>query len=722
MRKLIIKFGYSSSKKFGIAVNIASSFSCYKLKMVAGEEFHFLRFNLDEYFNESNKIIKLLEIISTWVNSEIYLENKILNGATLHQFISTTRCLHRRKDKNHCLNVAEASNRDCFFPKVPSGAGWGCRYITSIYKVAYPRSYGFTPGKGLYWFEHGRIEENKWIIDKVQILNRIKSEIYEKNLNYCPVFDENVIESNIKKLPDFLPIGNDWVFWNPHLKQISNSYEEGRNFLVPIGYAKKIINEDAKDKAQEPARIKAKLERIKEREKIESESNRKIENNLLLISQKFKNAKRNIDFFKLIQDRLYSEDSPEEIVSRFQRCNYDFSKITSIKHRDEQIRKKIRNYHDEMIIFLGWFSFKNYKPLLVNKVFNLHYKRIGGDLSDYYGWLGHGPLNKNGKLIKKSYFGYIIQALVLGVAEYYVLNMDFIRLEKHLIRFRKNINDSHLERYAIIISEMLKRDPHPSILAHVICGNYNINISNYSSLAYGFTITDLEREYLKNKKLKLLSNGLIDSCIDILKSKRNDWFLKLYLKSNPVGVLKNYEEKLFEFLSLPEFVDYPSWHHFKKFGVPSSSEGRGRRFKEFQKYSDIFLELRNHVRRFLGLPNISEGWIGETKLLYKLRKWFPHENIVHQWSPDWLGRQRIDIGFPDRSIAIEYHGTQHFEPVDFFGGVEGFKDQRKRDKLKAMLCLENNVKLLIFTKDSKDEEIKEFVTKCLLKLRYRSRP
>lgn len=35
-----------------------------------------------------------------------------------------------------------------------------------------------------------------------------------------------------------------------------------------------------------------------------------------------------------------------------------------------------------------------------------------------------------------------------------------------------------------------------------------------------------------------------------------------------------------------------------------------------------------------------------------------------------------------KAVLIEYDGIQHFKPIDYFGGEEGFKDQKKRDKIK----------------------------------------
>lgn len=43
---------------------------------------------------------------------------------------------------------------------------------------------------------------------------------------------------------------------------------------------------------------------------------------------------------------------------------------------------------------------------------------------------------------------------------------------------------------------------------------------------------------------------------------------------------------------------------------------------------------------------------------------------------------------------IEYDGKQHFEPIDFFGGKDGFEKTKKRDEIKNTYCKTHNIPLL----------------------------
>ena len=62
---------------------------------------------------------------------------------------------------------------------------------------------------------------------------------------------------------------------------------------------------------------------------------------------------------------------------------------------------------------------------------------------------------------------------------------------------------------------------------------------------------------------------------------------------------------------------------------------------------------------------------------------------------------------------IEYNGKQHYEPVEFFGGVDAFIDQQKRDDLKREFC--KNKKILLFT-IKYDENIQERMEEILNEL------
>ena len=71
-----------------------------------------------------------------------------------------------------------------------------------------------------------------------------------------------------------------------------------------------------------------------------------------------------------------------------------------------------------------------------------------------------------------------------------------------------------------------------------------------------------------------------------------------------------------------------------------------------------------------------------------------YSDAIYQYHATWLGRQSLDIYIPSLKVAIEYQGLQHFEPVEFWGGIEAFEYRKKLDNLKQILCKDNNIKLV----------------------------
>lgn len=54
----------------------------------------------------------------------------------------------------------------------------------------------------------------------------------------------------------------------------------------------------------------------------------------------------------------------------------------------------------------------------------------------------------------------------------------------------------------------------------------------------------------------------------------------------------------------------------------------------------------------------------------------------------------FDFYLPDLNMCIEYDGIQHYEVVELFGGIQGFKIRKKRDLIKNEYCNSYGIKLL----------------------------
>ena len=94
----------------------------------------------------------------------------------------------------------------------------------------------------------------------------------------------------------------------------------------------------------------------------------------------------------------------------------------------------------------------------------------------------------------------------------------------------------------------------------------------------------------------------------------------------------------------------------------------------------------------------------ESHLEVQIRKMLTNSGIsfTPQFNDKWLGRQELDFYLPDYNVAIECQGGQHFEPIDFFGGEEGFKTRQELDLRKHNLCKENGIRLLYFSNIKED--------------------
>lgn len=104
------------------------------------------------------------------------------------------------------------------------------------------------------------------------------------------------------------------------------------------------------------------------------------------------------------------------------------------------------------------------------------------------------------------------------------------------------------------------------------------------------------------------------------------------------------------------------------------------------------------------IKSLGLGWIrrgrgfasrGQASLTAMVKKLLPGEEIVSEYP---LGeRLRLDVYCPKYQLAVEYHGRQHFEYVEFFHkDAQGYDEHYKRDIRKVELCKEKGIALVVF--------------------------
>lgn len=124
-------------------------------------------------------------------------------------------------------------------------------------------------------------------------------------------------------------------------------------------------------------------------------------------------------------------------------------------------------------------------------------------------------------------------------------------------------------------------------------------------------------------------------------------------------------------------------------------------------------DAENYIRGLKGVARIGEKWVNETLLFNYINLLFPQYSVQRETSPSWLNRQRFDVYIPELNLAIEYQGKQHYITVDLFGGEEGLKRTKQRDKEKLQLSKANGVEIIYFS-------YKENITEKLVQNRLKS--
>ncbi|MEN8811361.1 MAG: hypothetical protein ABF264_07350 [Flavobacteriales bacterium] len=129
----------------------------------------------------------------------------------------------------------------------------------------------------------------------------------------------------------------------------------------------------------------------------------------------------------------------------------------------------------------------------------------------------------------------------------------------------------------------------------------------------------------------------------------------------------------------------------------------------------LLREAEDDYRVSIGLPKVGEGWVSETELFYKTTESFKKHKVLHHASPVWLGRQHLDIYFPEFNIGIEYQGAQHYEAIDFFGGQDGFEATKKRDAEKKRKCEDNGCYLIYVDEGYDYQKVENQIKKEIIK-------
>lgn len=110
--------------------------------------------------------------------------------------------------------------------------------------------------------------------------------------------------------------------------------------------------------------------------------------------------------------------------------------------------------------------------------------------------------------------------------------------------------------------------------------------------------------------------------------------------------------------------------------------------------------------------------VGELTL-YKILK-DENINFIQEFRLDTHYKFLYDFYLPDHNLLIEFHGIQHYMPVDFFGGIEGYNEIVFRDSCKRDLAKMHKLPIIEFNYRQLNElSTEQFRDLVLMKLSER---
>jgi len=106
------------------------------------------------------------------------------------------------------------------------------------------------------------------------------------------------------------------------------------------------------------------------------------------------------------------------------------------------------------------------------------------------------------------------------------------------------------------------------------------------------------------------------------------------------------------------------------------------------KHGEFLQTKSNHLQGH-GCPKCSESK-GERKV----REFLEENNINYSQEVKLFDNYRFDFYLEDLNTVIEYDGKQHYEPIGYFGGLEGFLKTQECDKIKTDYCIKNDIRII----------------------------
>ena len=209
------------------------------------------------------------------------------------------------------------------------------------------------------------------------------------------------------------------------------------------------------------------------------------------------------------------------------------------------------------------------------------------------------------------------------------------------------------------------------------------------------------RNYVRRSNSAAQLEGELETFLSLLDPLLPDWD-DLINSGYPWDQLKSWPQLRTNALRRLKVYGHAGWPRGRIFGWHPDLYAANARFI-YQALRPSLEQAENAFRRELGTPEIGRRWRSQSALYDLVHSRFC--DAIHQWSPRWLGKQRVDIYVPSLNLAIEYHGEQHDKAIDLFGGEAGLRETIRRDARKRECLTQRGVRLIEWAYDRPISEI-----------------
>lgn len=230
-------------------------------------------------------------------------------------------------------------------------------------------------------------------------------------------------------------------------------------------------------------------------------------------------------------------------------------------------------------------------------------------------------------------------------------------------------------------------------------------------------------EQLPSSHLKYPVEGFLNQEIFLIKAKRK-WgdkynYSLIEYKSTKVPVKIIYEGKIYEqlphnhliyapelrnSLSLDEFIEFSKKIHLNKYNYDKT------KYINSQNKVVIGCPLHGYFNQSPQSHMSGSGCkkCSDSKGEREIRNFLERSKIEFLQEYIFLdcknkAHLRFDFYLPSRRTIIEFDGIQHFQPVDYFGGVSAYNILKENDKIKNDYCEDNYINLIRIRYDQVDK-------------------